>query len=106
MQLFFAEEEIIQIGTIIMRIVILVVLFQIRQMIYTGCLRGAGDTRFTAFTSMLSVAVMRSVVGYICAYPLGMGLAGIWLGIVSDHVTRYILNGLRFRSGKWTTIKI
>lgn len=103
---FFREEEIVRIGISMMWILIPVVLFQIRQVIYTGSLRGAGDTRFTAFTAVLSVTVIRTAISYLCAYPLGLGAAGVWMGILADQVSRYIINGIRFRAGKWTKIKI
>ena len=48
MSAFFDEAEIVDIGVGIMRLVIVIVLFQIRQVVYMGCLRGAGDTMFTA----------------------------------------------------------
>ena len=41
MNLFFAEEHIVAIGVNIMRVIILVVVFQISQVVYMGCLRGA-----------------------------------------------------------------
>ncbi len=106
MRLFFEEPEIVEIGVVIMRIIILAVLFQLRQVIYLGCLRAAGDTLFTAIVSTLSVTLIRTAVSYLCAYPLGLGIAGIWLGVVGDQVARYLLTSARFRSGKWTQIKI
>ena len=44
MRMFFAEEEIVSIGVSIMHVIIFVVILQIAQVIYMGCLRGAGDT--------------------------------------------------------------
>lgn len=41
MNLFFAEEHIVVIGVSIMRVIIFVVAFQISQVVYMGCLRGA-----------------------------------------------------------------
>ena len=106
METFFREEEIVRIGISMMWILTPVVLFQIRQVIYTGSLRGAGDTRFTAFTSALSVTVIRTAVSYLCAYSLGLGAAGVWMGILADQISRFIMNSIRFRTGKWTKIKI
>jgi len=36
----------------------------------------------------------------------GMRLEGIWLGILSDQLSRFILMSLRFRQGKWVDLKI
>lgn len=104
--LFFKEEHIVAIGVGIMRVIILVVVFQISQVIYMGCLRGAGDTFYTAVASTISVTIIRTVVSYLCGYTLGMGIIGIWLGVLGDQVSRFIFASLRFKQGKWTEIKI
>ena len=106
MSMFFKEEEIISIGIGIMYIIIVTVLFQIRQVIYMGCLRGAGDTLYTAVASTISVTIIRTFVGLFCGYTLGWGINGIWLGVLGDQVARYIFATIRFKKGKWTEIKI
>lgn len=106
MQLFFEEEEIVSIGVGIMHVIIFVVILQIVQVIYMGCLRGAGDTLYTAVASAFSVTIMRTLGSYIFGYMLGMGITGIWIGVVADQLSRYILASVRFRRGKWTEIKI
>lgn len=55
--LFFEEQHIIEIGVSIIHVIIFVVIFQICQVIYMGCLRGAGDTLYTAVASMISVNI-------------------------------------------------
>lgn len=107
MQLFFKEEkEIVDIGVSIMHVIIFVVVLQIAQVIYMGCLRGAGDTLYTAVASAFSVTVMRTLGSYIFGYTLGMGITGIWIGVVADQLSRFVLASVRFRQGKWTEIKI
>lgn len=106
MRLFFEEEEIVAIGVNIMHIIIFVVILQIAQVIYMGCLRGAGDTLYTAIASTVSVTVMRTLGSYFFGYVLQMGITGIWLGVVADQLSRFIFASIRFRQGKWTEIKI
>ena len=106
MKLFFEEEHIVKIGVSIMYVALTVVIFQIQQVIYMGCLRGAGDTLYTAIASAVSVTLIRTVVSYSCGYLLGWGIVGIWLGVLGDQVSRYLFGSIRFRQGKWTKIKI
>lgn len=106
MRLFFEEQEIVSIGVSIMYVIIVAVLFQIRQVIYMGCLRGAGDTLYTAFASGLSVTVIRTGVSLLCCYVLNWGIAGIWMGVLGDQLSRYIFAAIRFKAGKWINIKI
>ena len=104
--MFFVEEEIIEIGVGIMHVIIFIVILQISQVIYMGCLRGAGDTLYTAVASTVSVTLIRTFASWFCGYVLNMGITGIWMGVVADQLSRYIMASLRFKQGKWTQIKI
>jgi Na+-driven multidrug efflux pump len=106
MSAFFKEPEIVSIGVGITRIIILVVVFQVSQVIYMGCLRGAGDTGYTAMASIISVTIIRTAFSYLCGYALGLGINGVWMGILADQVSRFFFGSIRFRQGKWTKIKI
>ena len=104
--LFFTEDHIVAIGVQIMHVIIFVVIFQICQVIYMGCLRGAGDTLYTAVASMISVTFIRTIISYFCGYVLGWGIIGIWMGVLGDQVSRFVFATVRFRQGKWVKIKI
>ena len=104
--LFFEEEHIVELGVSILHVIIFVVIFQISQVIYMGSLRGAGDTLYTAIASMISVTFVRTFISYFCGYVLNWGIAGIWLGVLGDQVSRYIFASIRFKAGKWVQIKI
>lgn len=103
---YFREIEIIEIGVQLMRLMPIIVLLQISQVIFMGCLRGAGDVRFTMMASTISVTLIRPITSYIFCYVFGFGLFGIWFGMIADQLTRYLFTSTRFRSGKWTSIKI
>lgn len=103
---FPKEPHIVEIGVMIMRFMVLIVLCQVSQVVFMGSLRGAGDVRFTTIASMLSVAIIRPGVSYLAAYPMGLGIMGIWIGTFADQTTRLILTGARFHSGKWMNKKI
>lgn len=101
-RLYFPKEpEVVKIGISLMRFLTIIVLCQISQVIFMGSLRGAGDVRFTAVACTISIALVRPLVSYLAAYPLGWGIVGIWTGIFIDQFARLILTALRFRSGKW-----
>ena len=106
MSMMFKETEIINIGVSLIYIIIPVVLVQVRQTVYMGCLRGAGDTAYTAMVSMISVTFVRTAISYICCYPLKMGIQGVWMGILADQVIRFACGGVRFKKEKWINIKI
>ena len=104
--LYFTEEHILDMGVIITRYVMFIVLLQISQIIYTGCLRAAGDVKFTLAGALISVTLIRTVVTVLLVLVFHMGLHGIWLGVMSDQLSRFTLMRTRFRRGKWVDIKI
>lgn len=106
MSLFFEEEHIVAIGVGIMRVIIFVVIFQISQVVYMGCLRGAGDTFYTAVASTISVTFIRTLGSWLGGYVFGLGIIGIWLGVLADQISRFTFASIRFKQGKWTQIKI
>ena len=44
---------------------------------------------------------MRVGLGYLLAMPLGMGIAGVWLGMVLEWAVRSIIFWARFLGKKW-----
>lgn len=105
-RLYFREAHIIALGVMIMKIVVLIVILQIAQVIYMGCLRGAGDVFFTTVASTFSVTIIRPAASWLLCYVMGLGLMGIWLGILADQFSRFVLTNWRFRSGVWTKVKL
>lgn len=104
--LFTQEPQVLEYAIMIMITMTFIVVFQISQVIFSGCLRGAGDTVFTAFVSLISVAIIRPFSGWLLCYPVGLGLIGAWIGILFDQMVRFSLTALRFKTGKWTKFKV
>lgn len=104
--LFFTEEEIIVMGIGIMRLMVLIVILQVAQVIYMGCLRGAGDVGFTMAASTFSVTFVRTAGSYVMGYVAGFGLLGVWMGVMGDQLSRFLLTTWRFKTGKWLGVKI
>lgn len=104
--LYTTEAPILDYGDIIMKILSIMLFFQIEQVVQFGCLRGAGDTKFTAAVSLISVAIIRPGASWLLCYPLGFGLIGAWIGTFCDQLVRFILSYIRFHQGKWTQLKL
>lgn len=105
--LFFNKADILDMGVLISRYIMIIVLFQVSQIIFAGCLRGAGDIKYCLWASLISVTIIRTFVTWSLAGGiLNLGLSGIWLGVLSDQLSRFIFLSIRFREGKWTEIAI
>ena len=99
--LFFREESAIAMGIIVSWYIIATVVFQIAQVIFAGSLRAAGDIKFILFSSLISVSIVRTAVTIVAVKVLGLGIAGLWMGILADQLARFITLTPRFYQGKW-----
>ncbi len=106
MSLFTKDIDIIEMGIKLLYLVALSSPFQISNVIYTGCLRGAGDTRYVAVASFISIAIFRPIFTYLFCFTLSMGLIGAWVSLFVDQAMRYAFSLARFNKGKWKEIKI
>ena len=104
--LYFTEPHILEMGELICRYLIFIVLLQISQIIFTGCLRAAGDVRYVLIAAIISIAGIRTLSTLLMVNVLGWGLHGVWLGILADQLSRFIMVSLRFKQGKWVDLKI
>ena len=104
--LFSDKTDVLSLGEIICRYMMVIVLLQISQIIYSGCLRAAGDVRYVLMAATVSIAVIRTAVTVVLVYVFGMGLDGVWIGILADQVSRFVLIATRFRKGKWVDLRI
>lgn len=104
--IFNDSPAVITLGSQIMVIISIACLAQTSQVVLSGCLRGAGDSRYVAWVSLLSVALIRPLISWVLCYPVGMGLIGAWIGLAFDQFLRLVLNLIRFGQGKWARIKL
>lgn len=104
--LFSDDPIIIQNGSNIVFIIAITMFFQITQVITYGCLRSAGDVKFTAMLSLLSVTLVRPTLTWLLCFPLNLGLFGAWVSVFLDQFVRYLGSRWRHRQGKWLHIEI
>lgn len=74
---------------------------QSSQLTLAGALRGAGDTMYPLYASVLGIWVFRVGVTYIFVNLLHWGLTGAWVALVMDQYIRSFVIHLRFYSGRW-----
>lgn len=104
--LFTSDQQIISTGALILILVAFSSPGQISQVILSGSLRGAGDSRFVAVISLISVTTIRPLLTYLFCYPLGFGVVGAWISLLLDQYTRLFFTLKRFSSGKWSRIRL
>lgn len=105
-KLFSDDITVIEGAKKTLRLAVFVTLPQSLQWVTTGALRGAGDIKYTARTSMISVTIIRPLFSYLLCYPLGLGLLGSWCGMFIDQTIRFVFNNHRLVNLKWLKIKV
>lgn len=64
-------------------------------------LRAAGDASYTSIACLVCMWVFRVGLGYILAIPLGLGVYGVWYGMMAEWLARAVLFYIRFKGKKW-----
>lgn len=106
MQLYTTDPAVVALGSSLLIMIALMQPFQAVAVILSSALRGAGDTRATMFITLFSTWGLRVGAGYFFGIVLGWGLVGVWLGWCADFFVRATLTLLRFRTGKWKSLKL
>lgn len=111
LELFRAEgnagaqfDVIVDRGTVILRLVAVYTLFDTLFIVFSGALRGAGDTRFAMWTQILCAWVLFVPPVYVILELLGRGLEEAWCWAVVYVIVLGMVFWLRFRSGSWRRI--
>ncbi len=103
---FTSEPEVIAVGTTPLRVVGLIQPLLAASMIFSGALRGAGDTRYPMLVTGGAIWLVRLPLAYLFALILDGGLLGAWTAMAIDMVLRGLLNFRRFRAGRWKTLQV
>ena len=103
---FTNTPDVLQKGGNIMLMISIILLFQIQQVMFGGTLRGAGDTRFMAIVSLLTIGTMRPGLTFVLMRFTPLGLYGAWIAVLTDQIIRAFFAGIRFYRGKWTKIEL
>ncbi len=104
--LYTNDAAVILAGSQIMILIAFTSPIQTSGVVISGSLRGAGDTKFVALTSFISIGIVRPGATWLFCYPLSLGLMGAWIAFGTDQTLRLIINYTRFIKGNWTKITI
>ena len=90
----------------VLRIIAIVNPISNARFVYNSALRGAGDSRYTAFTTMAGILITRPLVAGLLVYVFDLGLTGLWVALSSDAIVCYILAKIRWHKGSWAYINV
>ncbi len=100
------SSQIMDLGIILLRFVAVFCLFDAMNLVFSGALKGAGDTQFILWTiAALSVGVMIIPV-YLAVEVFKAGIYTAWVLVTFYIATLGIAFYLRYRHGKWKQMRI
>ncbi|MBP3039584.1 MATE family efflux transporter [Bacillaceae bacterium Marseille-Q3522] len=106
-ELFHPPEEIVP--TIFIIVVISAIaqpLLWPQSFVLPSALRAAGDSNFTTIASLLSMWLLRVVLGYLLGITFGFGIIGIWVAMNIEWGFRGIIFMKRLKGKKWYRHKL
>ncbi len=106
MMIYTSDPEIIRLGSIALRVISFGQVPMGTAFIYSGALRGAGDTRSVLYVTAFAVWVVRLSATYLLVVVGGLGLLGAWLAMVADWLVRGGYVWYRFRAGRWRRLQV
>jgi Na+-driven multidrug efflux pump len=77
-----------------------------QSFIMPSALRAAGDSNFTSIASLLSMWLLRVVLGYILGITLGYGIIGVWVAMIVEWGALGMIFVWRFKGKKWYAHKL
>ena len=83
------------------RILLPLLLFWPMSSILPNALRAAHDTVFPSVLGTASMWLVRIGLGWALAFPMGMGLSGLWVSMWAEWAVRSVILGLRYFRGHW-----
>jgi Na+-driven multidrug efflux pump len=76
------------------------------SMIFSGALRGAGDTVAVMVINLLSTLFIRLAGVLVVVFIFRQGLLAVWIVLASELFIRGVLGWLRFEQGGWRHMKV
>jgi MATE family multidrug resistance protein len=99
-------SEIMDLGVILLRFVAVFCIFDALNLVFSGAMKGAGDTRFIMWTiAALSLGVMIAPV-YIAVEIIGAGLYTAWTLATLYICALGVAFMLRYRQGRWMKMRV
>jgi MATE family multidrug resistance protein len=78
---FSPDPNVVRIGATLLLVAAAFQLFDGLQVVTTGALRGAGDTRTPMIANFIAYWLIGLPMGYILGFRMGWGALGIWIGL-------------------------
>jgi len=100
------HKEIVEQGIILMRFVAVFCFFDALNLIYSGAMKGAGDTRFIMWTIGAVCIGLMILPVYVAVEILGAGIYTVWTFAAIYACALGMAFMLRYRHGAWKRMRV
>lgn len=99
--IFTTNQDIIQTGSILIILSIILEPGRAFNMVLINALRAAGDVKFPVYIGIMSMWGVAVPLSYILGIYFEMGLIGVWISFIADEWLRGILMLKRWKARAW-----
>lgn len=99
--IFTPEAEVIEIGSVLLRIVAFADPLYGASLVFTGALMGTGNTKWPFLICLIGMWGIRLSFALFFIHVLKLGVQGAWIAMFIDLSFRGIMMGIRFYRLKW-----
>ena len=105
MGIFSRSEEVIALGTAVLRMVAVSEPFYGFSIIIEGMMQGVGKTRQPFLYNITGMWLVRIVGTFICTQLLGMGLISAWACMIAHNLLLFALFLISYLRGSWNPLR-
>jgi Na+-driven multidrug efflux pump len=100
------DPTVVEIGVQLLRVLSVSGLLIAVALTYTGGLQGTGDTKSPLYISIVSQIIVPLGICFVIKQTSKLDPIDIWIAILCGHAVRCLLSVIRFKQGKWRTIRV
>jgi len=105
MRLFSRDQEVILLGSTVLRMVAVSEPFYGVFIIIEGMLQGMGKTMMPFVCSIIGMWGVRILGSFLCAQLLSMGLVSAWGCMIAHNMLLFVLFTVYWLSGRWNPLR-
>ncbi len=101
MGFYTRDIEVIELGSVYLRIMAFCQIPQAFGFVLTGGLRGAGDTKFPMWVTLVGNWLIRVTMTYVLINVVRTGVSGAWWAMAADGLFKATASYYWFKAAKW-----
>jgi len=99
-------QEISVISGMLLRYIVIYIFFNVMLTVFSGALRGAGDTKFIMYVSVMVHWLLLTLPAFLLVYVFHTDIQYVWLVFILFSILLGLIYLLRFYYGPWREIRV